>query len=81
MQLKFDIPATILLCRYILNLVYAGKKCYIERRPKTPPPWQFGSKPNREQKPGKRNFSDEVQTKILQSFKWQIVGQLHITMD
>jgi len=26
MQLKFDIPATILLCRYILNLVYAGKK-------------------------------------------------------
>ena len=33
-----------------------AKKCYIERRPKTPPPWQFGSKPNREQKPGKRRF-------------------------
>jgi len=56
MQLKFDIPATILLCRYIINPVYAGKKCSIERRPKTPPPWQFGSKPNREQKPGRRRL-------------------------
>jgi len=33
-----------------------AKKCYIERRPQTPPPWQFGSKPNREQKLGKPRF-------------------------
>jgi len=45
-----------------------AKKGYIERRPKTPPPWQVGSKPNREQKPGKRRL-----------FKTEDLSQLSVT--
>jgi len=46
-----------------------AKKCYIERRPKTPPPWRFGSKPNREQKSGRRRLfktEDFIQVSVTQ---------------
>jgi len=46
-----------------------AKKCYIERRLKTPRPWQFGSKPNREQRPGKRRLfktEDRSQVSVTQ---------------
>ena len=46
-----------------------AKKCYIERKPKTPPQWQFDSKPNREQQPGKRRLfktEDRSQVSVTQ---------------
>jgi len=30
----FDLRAAVFLCRHILNLVYADKKCYTQLRPK-----------------------------------------------
>jgi len=46
-------------------------KWQIVGRTKTPPPWRFGSKPNREQKPGRRrlfkteDFSQVLVTQIM----------------